>query len=81
MTHVKKFYPQDHKKPQKFQVPEKDPSDFSDVDTATICQSIMLLVNELGSRNMKIFDWDNKRRSLKDIKFFGTKIFFYATED
>lgn len=54
---------------------------FSLVSTPLICQSILLLINELRSRGYPIYDFDNKNKSVQGIKIIRNRIYFLAAEE
>ncbi len=54
---------------------------FEDTPTATLCQSIMLLIEELRSRGCPLRDFDNKERTLQQIQILGNNIFFMAAPE
>ena len=55
--------------------------DFSSVPLATMCQSIQMLINELTSRGYPIYDFDNKKKSVRQIQIIQGKVFFLAAEE
>lgn len=54
---------------------------FSEIPTATLCQSIMLLVEELRSRGFPLKDFDHKERTLQQIQILGSGIYFLAAPE
>lgn len=60
---------------------EPEQTDFSLVPTTTICQSIQLLINELKSRGILIYDYDHKDKALQQIRLMQGKVFFLAAEE
>lgn len=59
----------------------KQQPDFSGVPLATMCQSIQLLINELYERGYPIYDFDNKKKSVRQIQIIQGKVFFLAAEE
>ena len=55
-------------------------ADFSAVPLATICQGIQLLIGELGRRGTLVYDFDCKKRAIKQIQILQGKVFFLAEE-
>ena len=56
-------------------------ADFSNVPLATMCQSIQLLINELYSRGIPIYDFDNKNKFVQQIQIIQGKVYFLAAEE
>lgn len=67
------------KEPRKETVSEQP--DFSAVPLATICQSIQLLINELRSRGIPVYDFDHKDKALQQIQILHGKVFFLAAKE
>jgi hypothetical protein len=63
-----------------FDRPDPQPS-FSEVPTATLCESIMLLVKELRSRGFPLKDFDDRTRTLQQIQIYGDSICFLAAPE
>ena len=59
----------------------KQEPDFSSVPLATMCQSIQLLINELYERGYPVYDFDNKKKSVRQIQIIQGKVFFLAAEE
>lgn len=59
----------------------KQEPDFSGVPLATMCQSIQMLINELYERGYPIYDFDNKKKSIRQIQIIKGKVFFLAAEE
>lgn len=59
----------------------QDQADFSKVPFATICQSIQLLINELKSRGISVYDFDHKDKVLQQIQILQGKVFFLAAQE
>lgn len=64
-----------------FKEPEAEEVDFSGVPLATICQSIQLLINELYSRGVKVYDFDNKDKYVHQVQIIQGKVFFLAAKE
>ena len=62
-------------------VPEETVPDFSSVPTATICQSINLLIEELRSRGIAVYDFDNKDKVVHGIQIIKGNAYFMATKE
>ena len=56
-------------------------SHFSSVPLATMCQSILLLIQELQRRGYPIYDFDNKKKCIQGIHIIKGKVFFLAAEE
>ena len=56
-------------------------TDFSSVPTATVCESIWLLVSELRSRGYPVYDFDHKNKSVQGIKIIRNRVYFLAAEE
>ena len=54
---------------------------FSEVPTGTLCQSIMLLVDELRKRGFPLKDFDHKERTLQQVQILGGSIYFLAAPE
>lgn len=54
---------------------------FSAVPLPMICQSILLLINELRNRGYPIYDFDHKEKSVQGIKIIQNKVYFLAAEE
>lgn len=65
---------------QKPVVAEAQP-DFSGVPLATVCQSIQLLINELYRRGFKVYDFDNKKKFVQQVRIIRGKVYFLAAEE
>ena len=72
-----------NRKPEKkiFKEPEAEEVDFSGVPLATMCQSIQLLINELYSRGVKVYDFDNKDKYVQQVQIIQGKVFFLAAKE
>lgn len=57
---------------------EASECDFSDVPLATLCQSIMLLVEELKNRGKPLRDFDNKDKYIQSIQIIKNEVYFMA---
>lgn len=55
--------------------------EFSNVPTLIICQSIQMLINELERRGFNLYDFDNKKKMLRQIQIIQDKGYFLAEED
>lgn len=55
--------------------------DFSEVPSATVCQSIQLLINELCRRGIRVYDFDNKNKCVEQIQIIQGKVYFLAAEE
>lgn len=54
---------------------------FSAVPLPMICQSILLLINELRNRGYPVYDFDHKEKSIQGIKVIRNKVYFLAAEE
>ena len=59
----------------------KQQPDFSSVPLATMCQSIQMLINELYERGYPVYDFDNKKKCVRQIQIIQGKVFFLAAEE
>lgn len=71
---------QDRRRQFDFDKPDPQES-FSAVPTATLCESIMLLIQELRSRGYPLRDFDNRDRTLQQIQILGDSICFLAAPE
>lgn len=55
--------------------------DFSGIPLATMCQSIQLLINELRSRGVKIYDFDHKSKCVELVQIIRGKVYFLTAEE
>lgn len=46
-----------------------------------LVKSIEMQLNILSSRGIKIYDFDNKKKVVKQIRIIGNKVYFLAEED
>lgn len=61
--------------------PQPTGSEFDDVPVATICQSIEMLIENLTKRGYPVADFDDKDRTVKQVRFIGGKVYFLATKE
>lgn len=54
---------------------------FSNVPISTLCASIELLINNLRERGCPVYDFDNKDKTVQQIRFIGGKVYFLATRE
>ena len=55
--------------------------DFSGVPLTTICQSIILLIDELRNRGYPVYDFDHKEKSVQGMQMIRDRIFFLMAEE
>ena len=75
------LFRQSNKKQKIFYDKPEPTEDFSNVPNVTLCQSIMLLINELRSRGYPLVDFDDKTRTLQQINILGDTIYFLAAPE
>ena len=65
----------------RMQMASEEKPDFSEVPNGTLCQSMQLLLDELRSRGLAVYDFDHKERSLQQFQIVGDKIYFLAAPE
>jgi hypothetical protein len=50
------------------------------MDDGEILSAINILLRILQSRGLKLRDWENKRRTLKEVRPIFNRIYFFASE-
>lgn len=68
-------------KNKRYKRKRKPTESLETVSNQTICESIMFLVNELASRGVRIYDFDNKDKYIQDIMCLDKTYFLAAKED
>ena len=61
--------------------PKPTESEFDDVPVATVCQSIEMLIESLTRRGYPVMDFDDKDKTVKQVRFIGGKVYFLATKE
>lgn len=56
-------------------------NEFEGVPLVAICQSIQLLLDELKGRGYKVYDFDNKNKSIEQIMIIKNKVFFLTAKE
>lgn len=53
---------------------------LSNMEDGEILSAINILLRILQSRGLKLHDWENKKRTLKEIRPIYKRIYFFASE-
>lgn len=61
--------------------PEPTGEEFDEVPVATLCQSIEMLIDSLTRRGYPVTDFDDKEKTVKQVRFIGGKVYFLATKE
>lgn len=62
-------------------MPVTDNPDFSQSPTATLCQGMMLIINELNRRGQPVRDFDNKDKYIQGVQIIKNEVYFMAAGD
>lgn len=61
--------------------PQPTGNEFDDVPVATVCQSIEMLIDSLTRRGYPVTDFDDKDKTVKQVRFIGGKVYFLAAKE